>query len=139
MLGFRVAKRSKNTVAVFNIDDLSTWQKYRKGLCDTCYGTCCTLPVEVSVSDLVRMGLVDEFEASGDLKAIAKRLQKARIVAQFNHKTTIFTLARMANDDCLYLDGHTRRCTIYPLRPETCRNHPQIGPRPHFCPYRLRS
>lgn len=70
MLDFRVSNRSKNNVLVFNIDDLSTWQKYRRGLCDTCYATCCTLPVEVTVSDLVRMALVDEFEAEGDLKAI---------------------------------------------------------------------
>lgn len=140
-LGIKVSKRDKSTVnavSVFNIDDLSTWQKYRKGLCDTCHATCCTLPVEVRVSDLVRMALVDEFEAEGDLKSIAKRLQKARLIDHFNHKTAIFTLARMANDDCLYLDSHTRRCTIYHQRPETCRNHPQIGPKPNFCPYRPR-
>lgn len=119
----------------FNIDDLSTWTAYRKNLCDTCRATCCTLPVEVTVSDLIRMGLVDPFEAEGDLKAIAKRLQKAKIVAHFSHKTAIFTLARMANDDCLYLDRHSRRCTIYHQRPETCRNHPRIGPKPNFCPF----
>ncbi|MEK6624736.1 MAG: YkgJ family cysteine cluster protein, partial [Bdellovibrionota bacterium] len=28
-----------------------------------------------------------------------------------------------------------RRCSIYERRPETCRNHPKIGPRPNFCPY----
>ncbi len=140
-MGYSVSKRGKNTasaVSIFNIDDLSTWQKYRKGLCDTCHATCCTLPVEVTVSDLVRMSLVDEFEAEGDLKAIAKRLQKARIIDNFNHKTAIFTLARMANDDCLYLDSKTRRCTIYHQRPETCRNHPQIGPKANHCPYRPR-
>ncbi|QSX36968.1 YkgJ family cysteine cluster protein [Shewanella sedimentimangrovi] len=122
----------------FNIDDLSTWQKYRKNLCNDCHATCCTLPVEVKVSDLVRMELVDPFEAD-DLKGIAKRLQKARIIDSFSHKTGIFTLARMANDDCLYLDRHSRRCTIYDKRPETCRNHPQIGPKPNYCPYRPRS
>ncbi|MGL5669527.1 MAG: YkgJ family cysteine cluster protein, partial [Shewanella sp.] len=53
-----MSKRGKNmasAVSIFNIDDLSTWQKYRKGLCDSCHATCCTLPVEVTVSDLVRM------------------------------------------------------------------------------------
>ncbi|MCK5516299.1 MAG: YkgJ family cysteine cluster protein, partial [Desulfobulbaceae bacterium] len=37
--------------------------------------------------------------------------------------------------DCLYLDQKTRRCTIYTKRPDTCRNHPQIGPRPGYCAF----
>ena len=45
-----------------DIDRLDTWQKYRKGLCDTCNAGCCTLPVEVRLDDLIRLGLVDEFE-----------------------------------------------------------------------------
>jgi Fe-S-cluster containining protein len=48
----------------------------------------------------------------------------------------MFTLARRANDDCIYLDGHSRRCTIYERRPRTCRNHPAIGPRPGYCAFR---
>lgn len=135
-----MAKRGAREADIyFNIDDLSHWTKYRKGLCDSCHANCCTLPVEAKVSDLVRMGLVDAFEAEGNLKNIAKRLQKARIVSHFNHKSEMFTLARMANDDCLYLDAQTRRCTIYNERPETCRNHPQVGPKPNFCPYKAKS
>ncbi|QLE83985.1 MULTISPECIES: YkgJ family cysteine cluster protein [Shewanella] len=130
-----MAKRNSNP-SYFNIDDLSTWSKYRKNLCDSCQATCCTLPVEVSVADLVRMELVDEFEAQESGKSIAKRLQKARIVSNYNHKADIYTLARMSNDDCLYLDAKTRRCTIYAKRPETCRNHPKIGPKPNYCPYK---
>jgi Fe-S-cluster containining protein len=33
------------------------------------------------------------------------------------------------------LDATTRRCTVYAQRPNTCRLHPQIGPRPNHCPY----
>ena len=33
------------------------------------------------------------------------------------------------------LDAKTRRCTVYEKRPTTCRLHPQVGPRPNFCPY----
>ncbi|WP_370448043.1 YkgJ family cysteine cluster protein [Chromobacterium violaceum] len=40
-----------------------------------------------------------------------------------------------ANGDCLYLDAQTRRCTIYERRPNTCRNHPKVGPKPNFCAY----
>ena len=118
-----------------NIDDLSTWTRYKKNLCNSCRANCCTLPVEVTINDLIRMELVSEFEAQEDPKFIARRLQKQRIIDNYHHKSQIFTLARMANDDCLYLDPKTRRCTIYSQRPKTCRNHPQIGPKPNYCPY----
>jgi len=97
------------------------------------------MPAEVRVGDLVRMGVVDEFEAQEPAKNIAKRLIKAGIIDHFNHKSGLFTLARLANDDCIYLDGQTRRCTIYDKRPDTCRNHPQVGPRPGFCAYQRRT
>lgn len=119
-----------------DIDRLDTWQKYRKGLCDSCNASCCTLPVEVRIGDLIRLGLVDEFEREEPLKHIAKRLQRDGVVERFHQKSGIFTLSRMSNDDCLFLDTRSRRCTVYDKRPETCRNHPQIGPRPGFCAYR---
>lgn len=119
-----------------DIDRLDTWQKYRKGLCDTCNAGCCTLPVEVRLDDLIRLGLVDEFERGEPLSRIAKRLQKEGVVGRFHQKSGIFTLSRMSNDDCLFLDARSRRCTVYDKRPATCRNHPQVGPRPGFCAYR---
>lgn len=119
-----------------DVDDLNTWIKYKKGLCDDCNATCCTLPVEVRLSDLVRMELITEFEAQpGSEKQIAKMLSKQGIVERLNPKTGIFTLKRMANDDCMYLDTRSRRCTIYEKRPQTCREHPQIGPKPNHCAY----
>jgi len=27
---------------------------------------------------------------------------------------------------------------VYEQRPNTCRKHPQVGPRPNFCPYGLK-
>lgn len=94
------------------------------------------MPVEVRLPDLVRLGLVDPFEAEHDApKQIAKRLDKAGLIDHFNFKASIFTLARRASGDCLYLDANTRRCTVYEQRPDTCRKHPQIGPRPGHCPY----
>jgi Fe-S-cluster containining protein len=93
------------------------------------------MPTEVRVSDLIRMGVLEAFAVEQAAKDIAKRLKKAGIIVHFNFKEEKFTLARMANGDCLYLDTHTRRCTIYDRRPDTCRNHPQIGPRPGYCAY----
>lgn len=118
-----------------NPENTATWQKYAKKLCKSCRGTCCSLPVEVKSIDLVRMGLVDSFELEENPKFIARRLIKEQVVEHYHGKSETFTLARMANGDCLYLDRCSRRCTIYEQRPETCRNHPHIGPRPGFCAY----
>lgn len=119
-----------------DIDNTATWAKYTKKLCDHCAATCCSLPVEVKATDLIRMGLMDEFELSEELKHVARRLQKKRVIEHFHSKSATFTLSRMANGDCLYLDSRTRRCTIYSQRPETCRNHPRIGPRAGYCAFR---
>ncbi len=118
-----------------DIDNTATWAKYNKRLCDHCAACCCSLPVEVRPADLVRMQLMDEFELEEDLKYIARKLMKQQVVEHFHAKSQTFTLARMASGDCAFLDGRTRRCTIYATRPETCRNHPQVGPRPGYCPF----
>ena len=93
------------------------------------------MPVELRLSDLMRMELVSEFEADGSVKSIAKRLSKEGIIANFHAKSGIFTLAQRANLDCQFLHPVNRRCTIYDKRPDTCRKHPQVGPRPGFCAY----
>jgi Fe-S-cluster containining protein len=126
----------RSPIAIVDVDRPETWTKYRSGLCDDCAANCCTMPVEVKLADLVRLGLVDDFEAQHEpAKQIAKRLTKAGLIEHFNFKNSIFTLARRANGDCHYLDAVTRRCTVYEKRPNTCRLHPQVGPRPGHCPY----
>lgn len=118
------------------LDRTDTWIKYEKTMCSSCNSSCCTMPVEVRFNDLLRLGLVEEFERNEPRKQIAKRLQKEGIVERFHQKSEIFTLVRMGNNDCLYLDRKSRLCTVYEQRPETCRNHPKIGPRPGFCAYK---
>lgn len=81
------------------------------------------------------MEIIDPFEADEPPKKIARKLMKAGIIDHFNFKNTVFSIARKANDDCIYIDSKSRRCTIYDKRPETCRNHPTIGPRSGFCAY----
>lgn len=119
-----------------DLDRTDTWIKYERTMCSSCVSSCCTMPVEVRFNDLLRLGLAQEFEREEPRKNIAKRLQKEGIVERFHQKSEIFTLVRMGNNDCLYLDRKTRLCTVYDLRPETCRNHPKIGPRPGFCAYK---
>ncbi len=118
-----------------NVDDLNSWVKYRRKLCRSCKGSCCSLEVEVKAKDLIRMGLMDSFELEEDLKTVAKRLRKGHVISRFHQKTEKFSLARLANGDCIYLDQQTRRCSIYSSRPDTCREHPHVGPRPGYCPY----
>jgi Fe-S-cluster containining protein len=123
-------------IATADIERLDTWIKYKSSRCASCVASCCTLPVEVKVADLVRMQLIDAFEAQEPLKTLAKKLKKIGAIEHFNFASEIFTLTRLANGDCIYLDEQTRRCTIYEKRPATCRNHPAIGPRPGYCAYR---
>ena len=126
----------KSSIHLVDIDRPDTWTRYRNGLCDNCVANCCTMPVEVKLPDLIRLGLVDPFEAEHEPpKQIAKRLSKAGVIEHFNFKHNIFTLSRRASGDCQYLDALTRRCTVYEQRPNTCRKHPQVGPRPGYCPH----
>ncbi|GAB4173993.1 MAG: hypothetical protein Tsb0017_14680 [Geothermobacteraceae bacterium] len=114
----------------------STWVRYRARLCRSCEGSCCRLEVEVDLDDLVVMGLVDEFEKELPPHRIARQLARQGVVDRYSPATGKFILSRMANEDCVYLDPESRLCTIYDRRPKTCRNHPQVGPRPGFCAWR---
>ncbi|MBY0411825.1 MAG: YkgJ family cysteine cluster protein [Burkholderiaceae bacterium] len=130
----------RSPISIVDVDRPDTWTRYRAGLCDTCAANCCTMPLEVQMSDLVRLGLVDAFEAEHEEpRHIAKRLQKARVIDHFNHKNAIFTMARRASGDCNLLDPKTRLCTVYDQRPETCRLHPhKKSPKPGYCAYGAR-
>ena len=111
----------KSSISIVDVDRLETWTRYRAGLCESCAANCCTMPLEVRLSDLVRLGLVNAFEAEHEEPGrIAKRLQKARLIEHFNHKHAIFTIARRAGGDCHFLDaaregGMTLREAVKPL------------------------
>ena len=67
-----------------DLDRTETWIRYDKAMCLDCASSCCTLPVEARLSDLIRMGVVDEFEKGEPLKDIAKRLKKDGVVERLN-------------------------------------------------------
>jgi len=117
------------------INDTNFWTEYKLGLCGGCAALCCRMRVEATLDDLVQMELVTPMEALGPVKRIARKLRQRGIIEDHNQTRTTFTLARRANDDCIFLGEESRRCTIYETRPETCRNHPEVGPRPGFCPH----
>ncbi len=72
-----------NLIAAAEIDRLDTWAKYSAPMCGSCLSSCCTLPVEVKIKDLIRIGMVDEFERGDPPKNIAKRLQKEGMVERY--------------------------------------------------------
>lgn len=127
----------RSPIHIVDVDRCDSWTRYRAGLCDSCQANCCTMPLEVTLADMVRLGLVDAFEAEHEeIRRIAKRLEKAALIDHFSHKHGLFTIARRASGDCTFLDATTRRCTVYALRPDTCRQHPQQkSPKPGHCPY----
>lgn len=128
-------KPQRTTGPVTRLDEPATWIKYSRKMCRECSAACCSLAVEVAAGDLVRMGLMAACELEGDLRPVARRLAKQGVIDHFHHRTGIFTLARMASGDCCFLDPGTRLCTIYLQRPDTCRNHPQVGPRTGHCAF----
>ncbi|MGZ3788711.1 MAG: YkgJ family cysteine cluster protein [Bacteriovorax sp.] len=117
-----------------HLNDLKRWTKYKKGLCDTCAGLCCYMPVEVRVNDLVRLNVLDEFHLELSEREQVKDALKHPAIQRFTPSTEKFTLKQKPDGSCYFLDAN-KLCTRYEDRPDTCRNHPQIGPRPGFCAY----
>lgn len=116
-------------------DRPSTWKKYEASLCTSCVANCCRMPVEVKLSDLIRLGLTNEDEAQGSIKKLAKRLMREGYIKSYRSGTEFFMLTQRPTDDCFFLDPHTRLCTVYDKRPDTCRKFPtEVGPRVGFCP-----
>jgi Fe-S-cluster containining protein len=112
----------------------STWKAFRPGLCEGCWAGCCTLPLEVTIEDLLRLGLASPDETE---KKTARRLMREGVVRSYRAGTGLFTLEQRPSGDCRFLDSD-RRCTVYDKRPNVCRRFPSIGPRPGFCPARQR-
>ena len=118
-----------------DVDRPSTWKPYRTDMCKTCWGACCTMPVEIKLSDLIRLGLATEDEAAGSIKKLAKRLMKEGYLTSYRAGTEFFMLSQKSNNDCYFLDTKTRLCTVYDKRPDTCREFPTVvGPKVGFCP-----
>lgn len=115
-----------------DVDRPSTWKKYEPGLCNGCRSLCCSLPVEATAQDLVRLGLLSEDEVMGSPRKIARRLMAAGVIQSFRARNGLFTLAQKADRSCIYLKD--KLCSVYENRPSVCRRFPEIGPRPGYCP-----
>jgi Fe-S-cluster containining protein len=117
-----------------HLNDLKGWTKYKKGLCDTCLGLCCYMPVEAKISDLIRLNILDDFHLELSLREQIKDALKNPAILRYTPSTEKFTLAQKPDNSCYFLDTN-KRCSRYEDRPDTCRNHPQVGPKPGFCAY----
>ena len=116
-------------------DRPSTWKKYPPDFCTQCKGHCCSMPVEVKASDLIRLKIATTDEFLNSTKKTAKRLKKEGFISSYREGTQFFMLTQKANDDCYFLDSRSRLCTVYEIRPDTCREFPTtVGPRIGFCP-----
>lgn len=118
-----------------SIDRPSSWVPFRSAKqCDGCFAGCCTLPVETSAADLMRLEVLTIDEAATSLKKAFRRLHKEGIVRSYHASTGLFILEQRNGRDCVFLHPTTRLCTVYEKRPEVCRRFPKIGPRPGYCP-----
>ncbi len=119
-----------------DVQNLDSWRPFHKKLCEGCWSACCTLPVEMSAQDLIRLELATEDEVSFSLEAVADRLLEKKIIQGFSAKKQIFVLSQVAGRDCIYLDKN-RRCKVYEKRPRVCRDFPvKVGPKTGHCPER---
>lgn len=118
-----------------NIDDTNTWRKYRKDLCNSCMALCCTLLVEVTHKDMIRLGYTSEWELENDIRGLVKSLKKQKLIKRYNEKRKMFLLESRSDGDCQFLDDN-RRCVVYEDRPLVCRKHPEeLSTKVGYCPY----
>jgi Fe-S-cluster containining protein len=116
-------------------DKPSTWVKYKQSLCSTCIGTCCTMPVEIKIEDLLNMGKISEDDLHISRRKLVNRLKKEGLIQSYRESTQLFMLSQRPNGDCLFLDAKSRLCVIYKNRPNVCRAFPtSMGLRPGYCP-----
>ncbi len=113
-----------------------TWVPYKEGLCNSCYGSCCTMPVEVTSEDLVRLELATQDEIDQSTRKVAKRLIKEGVLSSYREATGLYMMTQRPNGECYFLDYKTRLCNVYAKRPGVCRKFPEIGPKPGFCPHK---
>jgi uncharacterized protein len=116
-------------------DRPSTWKRYDASFCTQCRGNCCSMPVEIKASDLIRLEIATQDEVDNSLKKLAKRLKKEGIISTYREGTEFFMLAQKPNGDCQFMHPITRFCNVYEKRPETCRDFPAVvGTRVGYCP-----
>ena len=98
-------------------ESASTEPWYRDGLsfaCTGCGGCCTGAPGWVWVSDDEIVAIADYLgQPAGAVRLTDCKPSRGRM-----------SLKDYPNGDCVYFNPHTRKCTIYPVRPKQCRTWP---------------
>ena len=89
-------------------DKPETWVKHKDSLCRQCHGTCCTMPVEVRIEDLVRLEKISEDDVLISRRKLVSRLKKEGLIQSYRDSSGLFTLTQRPNGDCLFLDEKTQ-------------------------------
>jgi hypothetical protein len=90
---------------------------YKEGLrfqCTQC-GDCCT-----GATGFVWVNKA-EMEALAEHVGVTLEEFEKKHVRRFGIRNS---LVELPNDDCVFFDGKTRRCTVYQARPRQCRTWP---------------
>jgi Fe-S-cluster containining protein len=90
--------------------------------CDKCPAYCCTYSdIEVGVRDIERLAKHFGTTFAKAEARFTKMDSEGKVKILRHKKDTIF------DSSCMFLDSEKRRCTIYEVRPGTCRKYPQTS------------
>lgn len=118
-----------------NPDLPSTWKQFKPEMCSTCIASCCCLPLEVKLEDLLRLEVLSLDETELPEGKIVKILKQKKIVKSYRTSSRLFMMESKSGGECIFL-SKDRRCTVYEKRPDVCRSFPlSMGPRIGYCPY----
>ncbi len=92
--------------------------------CDKCPSYCCSYPgIDVTEREIERIAKYFGIKKEFAMARFTKILDGDRVLR--HQKDAIY------GSICRFIDTETRRCTIYEVRPKTCRNYPEE----HHCGY----
>lgn len=89
-------KKINNSTKVQEIlQHLEHWTRYKKGLCQDCEGSCCYMPVEITSDDLIRLGILSEFDRELSLNEQNKKALKHQAIKRYTPSSQKYTLSRI--------------------------------------------
>jgi hypothetical protein len=85
------------------LNDLRDWLPFKKEMCETCVGTCCFMPVELMIPDLITLDILQEFHLELAIKEQIKEALKHPAIKRYTASTEKFTLNQKPDGSCFYL------------------------------------
>lgn len=92
--------------------------------CSKCPGYCCSYPrIEVSSEDIARLAA----HFSIDEAAAQRRFTRIYTFESESERVLRHRKDEIYGSICRFFDTRARRCTIYPARPDVCREYPAVN------------